>query len=73
MLLWVVEEVGHSGEGQEENPGPPHCHLHPEGQGPEGVRHHRNLPREEGGARGVIHRDGAGRGSALPLQSRAAH
>ena len=67
-----MEEVGCLGEGQEEDLRPPHCPPHPEGEGPEGVKHHQGLPHEEGGAtdearapivrdsaRGVIRRDNA--------------
>ena len=45
-----MEEVECPGEGQEENLGPPHRHPHSEGEGPEGVGHHRGLPCEKGGA-----------------------
>ena len=45
-----MEEVGNPEEGQEEDPRPHHCHPHPQGEWPEGVRHHRGLPRKEGGA-----------------------
>ena len=45
-----MEEVGSPGEGQEEDLGPPHRPLNLEGEGPEGVGHHRRLPCEDGGA-----------------------
>ena len=45
-----MEEVGRPREGQEEDPGPHHCHPHPEGEWPEGVGCHRGLPRKEGGS-----------------------
>ena len=45
-----MEVVGRLGEGQEEDPTLHHRHPHPEGEWPERVRHHRGLPREEGGA-----------------------
>jgi len=67
-----MEEVGCPEEGQEEDLGPPHCHLNPKGEGTKGVGHHRHLPREEGGttdeacaspisdgAQGIIQWDGA--------------
>ena len=44
-----MEEVGCPREGQEEDLGPPHHHLHPKGEQPKGFGHHRGLPREEGG------------------------
>jgi hypothetical protein len=43
-----MEEVGCPEKGQEDL-GPPHRHLHPKGERPEGVGHYQGLPREEGG------------------------
>ena len=58
-----MEEVGHPGEGQEEDPRPHHRHPNPEEEWPEGVGHHRGLPHKEGGAiddaRAPAIRDGA--------------
>ena len=81
-----MKEVGCPGEEQEEDPRPSRRHLLPEGQGAEGVGNHQRLPCEEGGAtdeacaspvrdgiRGVIRRDDAFQGSALPLQSHTTH
>ena len=45
-----MEEVGRPREGQEEDLRPHRRHPHPKGEQPEGVRHHRGLPRKEGGA-----------------------
>ena len=36
----VMEEVGHPGEGQEEDPGPHRRDLHSEGERPKGVGRH---------------------------------
>ena len=44
-----MNEVGHSGEGQEEDLGSCRHHQDPEGAWPKGVRHHWGIPREEGG------------------------
>ena len=76
----VMEEVGCSGEGQEEDPGPHCCHPHPQGERPKGVGHHWGLPRKEGGAVddvcapairdgacGVVRWNGARRGNAPQL------
>ena len=84
--LRVDEEVGCPREGQEEDPGPTHRHLNPEGERLEGVGHHWRLPHEEGGAtnearaspvhngaRGVIRWDTICRGGTLPLRSHVAH
>ena len=75
-----VEEVGCPGEGQEEDLGPHRRHPDLEGERPEGVRHHRGLPRKEGGtiddaragavrdgARGIIRRNDARQGGAPQL------
>ena len=84
--LGAVEEVGHPGEGQEEDPRPYRRHPHPKGKQPERVRHHRGLPCEEGGtlddvwapaiydgARGVVRWNGAHLGNAPQLQDRATY
>ena len=81
-----MEEVGHSGEGQEEDLGPHRCHPHPKGERPKGVGHHRSLPRKEGGiiddarapairdgARGIVPWNDACRGGALQLRDHAMH
>ena len=75
-----MEEVGHPGEGQEEDLGSHRCHPHLEGERPKGVGHHWGLPCEEGGAvddvrapaicdgaRGVVRRNDARRGNAPQL------
>ena len=45
-----MEEVGHPGEGQEEDLGPHHSHPHPQGEWLEGLRRYQGLPRKEGSA-----------------------
>ena len=45
-----MEEVGCPRKGQEEDLGPHHRYPHPEGEQSKGVKHHRGLPRKEGGA-----------------------
>ena len=75
-----MEEVGCPREGQEEDLGPSSRHPILEGEGAEGVRFHRRLPREEGGATdeartspvrdgtwGVIRWNSTCQGSAPPL------
>ena len=58
-----MEEVGHPGEGQEEDPRSYRYHPHPKGEWPKGVGHHQGLPCKEGGAvddaRAPAIRDGA--------------
>ena len=45
----IIEEVGCSEEGQEQDLGPHRRHPHPKGEWPEEVGCHRSLPRKEGG------------------------
>ena len=58
-----MEEVGHPGEGQEEDLGSHSHHLHSKREQAEGIGHHWGLPRKEGGAvddaRAPAVRDGA--------------
>ena len=58
-----MEEVGHPGEGQEEDLKTHRHRTHPKGEQPERVERHRGLPCKEGGtvddARAPAIRDGA--------------